>query len=89
MKKYEIKNICFQDFIRVLEPGHATYILYINTNSNEGHAVVIARNYNDEFHIFDPQTQMRETNLIKYINEMKMSTIYAIMFKRKGESKKS
>jgi len=74
---YKLLRICIQDLVTRLRKEHACYMLFERIGG-DGHAVLLARDKNDNYLIIDPQHSIKDTDLFQYIHTQQISNVFSI-----------
>lgn len=74
---YKLLRICIQDLVTSLRKEHACYMLFERIGG-DGHAVLLARDKNDNYLIIDPQHSLKNTDLFQYIHTQQISNVFSI-----------
>lgn len=74
---YKLLRICIQDLVTSLRKEHACYMLFERIGG-DGHAVLLARDKNDNYLIIDPQHSIKDTDLFQYIHIQQISNVFTI-----------
>lgn len=74
---YKLLRICIQDLVTSLRKEHACYMLFERIGG-DGHAVLLARDKNDNYLIIDPQHSLKDTDLFQYIHTQQISNVFSI-----------
>ena len=74
---YKLLKTCIQDLVTSLRKEHACYMLFERIGG-DGHAVLLARDKNDNYLIIDPQHSLKNTDLFQYIHIQQISNVFTI-----------